>query len=121
MKVLLDQGLPRSATLRLRDAGHEAIHVGDLEMARATDEEILAKARMLGAVLVTLDADFHSLLALSGAKTPSVVRLRVQGKGASELASLMISILAVVENDLVQGAVVTANEAHLRMRRLPIA
>lgn len=59
MRVLLDQGLPRSATLRLRDAGHEALHVGDLEMARATDEEILAKARTLGAVVITLDADFH--------------------------------------------------------------
>jgi predicted nuclease of predicted toxin-antitoxin system len=121
MKVLLDQGLPRSATLRLRAAGHDALHVGDLEMARAPDEEILAKARTLGAVVVTLDADFHSLLALSHATTPSVVRLRVQGKGSSELADLILSILAAVGEELEHGAVVTANEAHLRLRRLPIA
>jgi predicted nuclease of predicted toxin-antitoxin system len=121
MNVLLDQGLPRSAALPLRAAGHEALHVGELEMARATDDEILAAARTMGAVVVTLDADFHSLLALSHATTPSVVRLRVQGKGARELAALILTILAAVGDDLAQGAVVTANEAHLRMRRLPIA
>jgi predicted nuclease of predicted toxin-antitoxin system len=121
MKLLLDQGLPRSTVPRLQAAGHEAWHVGDLGMARATDAEILAHARTAGAVVVTLDADFHSLLALSHATTPSVIRLRVQGQRAPELAALLLTILAQVGEDLARGAVVTANETQLRLRRLPLA
>jgi len=67
---LLDQGLPRGAAARLREAGWEVDHVGELGMARASDAEILEEARRRNAFVVTLDADFHSLMALSGADRP---------------------------------------------------
>ena len=37
MKLVLDQGLPRSACAILRDLGHEVVHVGDIGMAQAID------------------------------------------------------------------------------------
>lgn len=66
MKFLLDQGLPRSAVLHLHNAGIEAAHVGDRGLATASDAKILDFGRQEGRVVVTLDADFHALLALSG-------------------------------------------------------
>ena len=54
MKFLLDQGLPRSAVRHLQSLGHEAEHVGDLGMAAAKDEAILAVGETRGAVVVTL-------------------------------------------------------------------
>jgi len=45
MKLLLDQGLPRSALRHLADMGIAAEHVGDLGMATATDAQILETAR----------------------------------------------------------------------------
>jgi predicted nuclease of predicted toxin-antitoxin system len=56
MKLIIDQGLPRSAVEVLRAAGHDAVHVGDLGMSRARDDEILALALERAAVVVTLDA-----------------------------------------------------------------
>jgi hypothetical protein len=38
---------------------------------------------------VTSDADFHALLALSGATGPSVVRIRIEGQPAEGLATLL--------------------------------
>ena len=70
MKLLLDQGLPRSTVLHLHNAGIEAIHVGDSGLATASDSTILAFGSQEGLVVVTLDADFHALLALSGATGP---------------------------------------------------
>jgi predicted nuclease of predicted toxin-antitoxin system len=42
MRLLLDQGLPRSAAAILRGKGWDVIHVGEIGMAAAADEEILA-------------------------------------------------------------------------------
>jgi predicted nuclease of predicted toxin-antitoxin system len=57
MKLLLDQGLPRSTVKHLAALGIVAEHVGDLGMAAATDEAILKAARDRGSVVATLDAD----------------------------------------------------------------
>ena len=45
MKFLLDQGLPRSTVGHLQAMGLEAEHVGNLGLATATDETILAEGR----------------------------------------------------------------------------
>lgn len=120
MKFLLDQGLPQSAVPRLVAAGHDCVHVAQLAMATATDEQILASALERGATVVTIDADFHALLALSGAIAPSVIRLRVQGLGADALVQLIRSVVAACEADLDAGAVVTADTNRARVRRLPL-
>lgn len=44
MKLLLDQGLPRSTVPQLSKTGIEAVHVGEIGMAAAEDAEILAFA-----------------------------------------------------------------------------
>jgi predicted nuclease of predicted toxin-antitoxin system len=79
MKLLLDQGLPRSTVEHLAGMGIAAEHVGDLGLATAADADILDVARRSQAVVVTLDADFHTLLATSHAAGPSVVRIRIEG------------------------------------------
>jgi predicted nuclease of predicted toxin-antitoxin system len=43
-------------------------------MSRAEDIEILERARTDGRICITLDADFHSLPAISGERKPSVIR-----------------------------------------------
>jgi predicted nuclease of predicted toxin-antitoxin system len=67
MKLLLDQGIPRSAALLLRETGVDAVHTGEIGYATAEDAAIIERARQEERVVVTLDADFHTLLALSGA------------------------------------------------------
>jgi len=53
------------------------MHVGEIGMSKAADEEILAFSLGRNAVVVTLDADFHAILAVSGARGPSVIRMRL--------------------------------------------
>ena len=95
MKLLLDQGLPRSALRHLADMGIPAEHVGDLGMATATDAQILETARQRQSVVVTLDSDFHALLATARAAGPSVVRIRMQGLKGEPLAALLQRVLTV--------------------------
>jgi predicted nuclease of predicted toxin-antitoxin system len=65
MRVILGQGVPRDAATLLRELGHECMHVGEAGMLRASDEEIIVWAREQKATVVTLDADFHAILAVS--------------------------------------------------------
>lgn len=120
MRLLLDQGLPRSAVLHLHNAGIEAIHVGDRGLATASDSGILDIGRQEKMVVVTLDADFHALLALSGATEPSVIRLRIEGLRAQQLTNLLINVLSVCGDDLAKGAMISVTENGIRVRRLPV-
>ena len=67
MSLVLDQGVPRDAASRLRGLGYECIHLGEIGMSKAADEEILAFSLEKNAIVVTLDADLHTILAVSGA------------------------------------------------------
>jgi len=120
MKLLLDQGLPRSTVLHLRNQQIEAVHVGDRGLATATDSEILDVGRQEGMVVVTLDADFHALLALSGVTGPSVIRIRIEGLRGEDLARLLVSVLQICDDDLLKGAMVSVTENGVRIRRLPV-
>lgn len=119
-KLLLDQGLPRSTARLLRQLGWDVVHVGDLGMATAADLEILVHGRKEGRAVVTLDADFHALLAKEGASSPSVIRLRVQGLGAADLAVLIQSVVDACAEDLPKGVVATADTTRVKVRRLPL-
>ena len=104
----------------LQAVGIDCVHVGDVGYAMATDAAVLALADQQGRLVVTLDADFHRLLAQSGATSPSVIRIRIEGLRAVALASLLQDVLAQSAGDLAQGAVVTVQERRLRIRRLPL-
>lgn len=120
MKVLLDQGLPRSAADILRNAGIDAVHTSECGLAMSSDAEILKYARQQNCVIVTLDADFHMLLVLHRAVTPSVIRLRIEGSRADATVSLVQSILDRCDAELIRGAMISVTEDRLRIRYLPV-
>jgi len=122
MRLLLDQGLPRSSVAVLESAGISATHTSDLGLSHAADCAILEFARTNGfEVVVTLDADFHTAMALSGAMRPSVIRIRMEGVRAPALAMLLETVLARCGDDLQRGALVSVEERRIRVRLLPIA
>ena len=89
-------------------------------MSRASDEEILAVSLEKNAVVVTLDADFHAILAVSGASGPSVIRLRLQGLNAPEVVRLLRDVLTRFDADLRLGSLVTVKALKTTCHRLPV-
>jgi predicted nuclease of predicted toxin-antitoxin system len=70
--------------------------------------------------VVTLDADFHALLAASGAVTPSVIRIRRQGLGAQAVRELVTRLLRDYEGALAEGAALSVRGHLVGIRRLPL-
>lgn len=120
MKLLLDQGLPLSSAVLLCESGVDAIHVSEIEMSEAEDAEIIHRAKEEGRIVVTLDADFHTLLALDEATSPSVIRIRIERLRAQAFTNLLLLVIAECEEDLTQGAAVTVEPSRIRIRRLPL-
>lgn len=104
----------------LGQVGWDVTHVSEIGMSRAEDVDILQRARSEQRVCVTLDADFHALLATSGERGPSVIRVRKEGLDAGALAALLQSVWPGIEDALVGGAMVTVTDRSVRVRRLPI-
>lgn len=69
-------------------------------MAAASDDTILKYARDKALIVVTLDADFHTQLALSGESAPSVIRLRVQGLKSIGATNLIQSVITKTRAEL---------------------
>lgn len=121
MKLLLDQGTPRSAASILREAGFDAVHTGEVGLAEAEDTEIIESAALEDRIVVTLDADFHTYLALSRKGKPSVIRIRIEGLRAEEFSSLVRYVLRESEDEVVAGAMISVTESQIRIRRLPLS
>ena len=120
MKLLLDQGLPRSTVEKLKLLNIESTHVGDIGMAAATDSEIIQKALHESLTVVTLDSDFHTILATSGNNKPSVIRIRMEGLKADKLAGIICSIIESVSDELETGVAISVTEKGIRVRQLPL-
>jgi predicted nuclease of predicted toxin-antitoxin system len=96
------------------------VHASEIGMSRASDADILQRAGAESRSCVTLDADFHSLLATSGEHSPSAIRIRKEGLDAVALTALPQGIWPRIEGVLDSGALVTVTEQSIRIRRLPI-
>jgi len=118
--LLLDQGIPRTACSCLRERGFEAIHVFQLGMSRSSDRQILDYARGRRMAVVTLDADFHTLLAVGNESSPSVIRIRREGLRGEALAELVASVWPKIGAQVEAGAMVTVTDNSIRMRCLPL-
>jgi predicted nuclease of predicted toxin-antitoxin system len=112
--------MPRSAADILTHAHQDAIHVGDVGMAESPDSSILRHALSENRIIVTLDADFHSLLALSGSSKPSVIRIREEGLKGAALAGLLLKIASQFKTELENGCVMTYHCGKIRHRALPL-
>lgn len=120
MRFLLDQGLPQSLAPLLCDAGIETIHVAALAMSTADDTDIIEHATKENFACVTLDADFQSIVALSGKTCPSVIRFRIEGLKAKGYLQILSHVVPEIQDDIEAGAFVSIQESGVRVRRLPV-
>jgi len=91
MRFLADMGVDIRVVDWLRDSGHEALHLREHGMHRASDQAIFAKAVAEDRIVITFDLDFGTLAALAGDRSPSIVLFRLSN--GSRFESLMVQPL----------------------------
>ena len=121
MNYVVDANLsPRLAAL-LRDAGHDAVHVRDIGLRTASDDEIIDYAISTDRIVISHDTDFGTLLAYRELSKPSFILIRSSDPvGVDDQARLIVANLDAMSDDLETGAIAVFARGRLRIRRLPL-
>lgn len=121
MRFLIDNALSPAVATALNRAGHDAVHVRDLGMHAASDEEIFDRAGQNDRVVVSADTDFATLLAIRKQTKPSVILFRhgSQHRPADQAVLLKANLPQLV-GALEVGSIVVIQPDRIRIRALPL-
>ena len=119
MKLLIDMNLSPEWVEVLHRRGIPSVHWSTVGDPRAADAVIMEWARDQNYIVFTQDLDFGALLAATHARGPSVVQVRTQDVTPKNLERLLLASLEAHAEALVDGGLLTIDEAKSRIRLLP--
>jgi len=120
MKFLADMGISPGTVDFLRRSGYDTVYLHEERLDRLPDPDILAKARREERVVLTHDLDFSELVAISGARLPSVVTFRLRDMRPANVNRHLQATVEQHREAMESGAIITVTEGLVRVRRLPI-
>jgi predicted nuclease of predicted toxin-antitoxin system len=102
MRFLVDAQLPPALARWLAANGHDATHVGNIGMQRASDTAIWNYALREDLAIITKDEDFAQLKALAAAG-PTVIWIRVPNTRRRDLLAWFAAVLPAVLSAVGRG------------------
>jgi predicted nuclease of predicted toxin-antitoxin system len=120
MTFLVDQPVSPLLAQWLREAGHDAFHVRERGLSRASDEDIFALAVAESRIIITADLDFSRIIALSGRAGPGLILFRAGNITDDQMLGLLQETLARVPAADLPKSVVVVDAHALRIAPLPL-
>ena len=116
MKVKVDENLPREAADLFRQAGYDAVTVGEEGLCGRPDAVIATVVRHEDRVLVTLDLDFSDIRAYPPEQFAGLVVLRLNHQDKTHVLEVMTRLLPVFSHEEPTGHLWIVEETKVRIR-----
>jgi len=121
VNFLVDHSLSPAVAEKLRQAGHDSVHVRRYGIHKADDEVLFDRAAQEVRVLVSADTDFARILATRQTTKPSVILFRRDTHRRPDAqASLLLANLPTISDLLDRGAIIIFEENRLLSRAAPL-
>lgn len=120
LKFLADMGMSQSTTSWLKQQAYDVIHLRDEKLERASDADIIEKAKKENRIILTCDLDFGDLMVASGGICPSVIIFRLEDETPINVNRRLSQVLMESSSALSKGAIISVEETRHRVRLLPI-
>ncbi len=104
----------------LRDQGHDSVHVMELGLHRASDDELIVHAKQEARTIVTADLDYPRLLAMARTTEPSVILFRDGEWSEAEVIERIAEVLAALSESDIEQSIIVIERDRVRRRRLPL-
>jgi predicted nuclease of predicted toxin-antitoxin system len=118
-RFVLDEDVPRSLAVALRQAGHDASRVQEVGLKGASDREVFDFARSQQAALVTADVDLADARALGGKPHYGLVLLRMPPEmSASAVTVEAMRLLERIGEEDLEDSLLILEPGRVRIRRL---
>jgi predicted nuclease of predicted toxin-antitoxin system len=118
IRLLIDADLPRSACAALRQRGHVAEDVRDLDLSAATDATVLHYATTHGYTLLSADKGFSNLLRFPlGTHHGIIVSRFPRHTSARDKVRLLLRWMSVLQEEEIDGNLLILEPKGVRIRR----
>lgn len=118
-RFLVDEDLPRSTAITLRQAGYLAEDVRDVGLRGRSDDAVFAYAQEHGATLVTADKGFANPLRFAFDRAMGIILVRVPNALPSQrLNAELLRALAILADEELLGLLIVVEPGKVRVRRL---
>ena len=120
MRFLVDMPLSPALARWLIDKGHNAVHASDIGLAKASDAEILGRAKQEVRTVITVDLDYSRLLVLTRVAEPSLILFRGGNWSESDVIARMRELLQSLSETDIEQSILIVDRQRVRRRRLPL-
>lgn len=115
-KILFDECLPREAALEYRDAGLDAVTVGERNLVGTKDMKLAHLANAEGRAFITLDKELGNIQMYPPADFAGLILLRPQNQLKPHVLALLRTLLPLLLKYPVAGELWVVEEDRVRIR-----
>jgi predicted nuclease of predicted toxin-antitoxin system len=117
MRFLRDMNLSPSLAARLREQGHDALHVIDIGQGSLPDQDVFTRASADRRIVITFDLDFGEIAGAIDETRSGLLLLRLRRAGQSYVWNRLQVAIAQAGEALAAGAIVLVEDTRIRVRR----
>jgi predicted nuclease of predicted toxin-antitoxin system len=117
LKLLADSLFPEGVVEELKQAGYDAVHVGEIGAGDLPLREIVQLAQFEGRILLSNNPAVARLIESKHTPKPSLVFFEKLKGRAQTVGHVLVNLLTLFDADLAEGAIVVVRHGQTFLRR----